>query len=545
MTRPSLKTPIIPLRPFLPLLIALLLLTAGIAEERHALVIGNSNYSSTTRLKNPANDALDISEALKRQNFEVTVLLDADLISMEQAVVDFGEALKDLDSTGLFFYAGHGVQSGGENYLIPVDARIPSESYLKSRSIAMEAVLSTLQSAHNKLNIIILDACRDNPFAWSRSASRGLSMVQAQPTGSIIAYSTSAGSVAQDGEGRNGVFTSELLKNISTPGLEINEVFRRTGAAVTASTGGRQVPAIYSQFFDTAYLAGAPPPVSALASLKAPGAIRLTDLPVNALYVDVNGQKNWLNRSGEQVINDVPADVPVTISFTAVNSNMQSASVKVAPKSGTTVSVKVPTGTCSVPWLSENAIVSVDDFDIDFHDVKSGHFESSPLLPGEYTFSISCPSIEKDAPKKVFSTKIAIREGEVAKVSGVRQYFERHFAEEKAWLKSEYQRRAKMDTGAWASLTGGVVGAAVAGTAYFLGAQAYSLYSSLTDVAAVDDTRSEVEKFAMIFAAGAGVGGLGSALSAILFTSGPKKSDLAESDALLDLQISALRKAGE
>ncbi len=224
---------------------------------RYALVIGNGNYTELGKLKNPVNDAHDIGEALKSLGFQVDSLADADLPSMEDAVVRLGNRLStSKDSIGFFFYAGHGVQSNGINYLIPADAHIANASFLKTKALAAQEVLDTLQDVHNALNVVVLDACRDNPFSWARSGTRGLTVVSAQPPGSIIAYATSAGSVAQDGTGRNGVFTAELLKNIRTPGIEIKDVFNRTGAGVQATTAGAQVPAIYNQFFASAYLAG-------------------------------------------------------------------------------------------------------------------------------------------------------------------------------------------------------------------------------------------------------------------------------------------------
>jgi hypothetical protein len=221
-------------------------------EGRFALVIGNSAYAHVSRLNNPSNDAQDMANELKRLGFAVDLLLNADYPAMEKAVVRFGNKLSSArEAVGFFYYAGHGVQSGGANYLIPVDADIPSASFLQQKSLAFQSVLDTVQDAGNELNVIVLDACRDNPFSWSRSGTRGFTVVTAQPTGSIIVYATSAGSVAQDGEGRNGIFTGQLLKHLDTPGADINDVFRQTGASVRDETNGSQIPAIYSQFFDS------------------------------------------------------------------------------------------------------------------------------------------------------------------------------------------------------------------------------------------------------------------------------------------------------
>ncbi len=266
---------------------------------RYALVIGNGNYAELGKLKNPVNDAHDIADALTSLGFQVERLADADLASMEDAVVRLGSRLStSKDCIGFFFYAGHGVQSNGINYLIPADARIASESFLRTKALAAQEVLDTLQQAGNSLNVVVLDACRNNPFSWARSGTRGLTVVAAQPTGSIIAYATSAGSVAQDGTGRNGVFTTELLKNLQTPGIEIKDVFNRTGAGVQAASGGTQVPAVYNQFFGNAYLAGpgsSPEPArkpsftiekaygSVAVTVKAPGTLYLNSAAMGQL----------------------------------------------------------------------------------------------------------------------------------------------------------------------------------------------------------------------------------------------------------------------
>jgi hypothetical protein len=238
------------------LLVFLRTVPAG-AQEKYALVIGNGAYSSITKLNNPVNDANDMKAALESLGFRVEGLLNANRVQMEEAVERFKNKLRgSKTSYGFLFYAGHGVQSNGENYLIPVDADIRSESYLRDRAVSVQAVLDELNAAGNGLNVVVLDACRDNPFSWKRSGSRGLQVVSNQPADSIIVYATGAGSTAADGEGRNGLFTSQLLKNLKTPGLEINEVFRLTGGEVARASEGRQRPAVYNQFYGTAYLSG-------------------------------------------------------------------------------------------------------------------------------------------------------------------------------------------------------------------------------------------------------------------------------------------------
>ena len=198
-----------------------------------------------------------MTAALQELGFTVEKITNGSLDQMEEAVMRLKNRLSASgDSYGFFFYAGHGVQSGGENYLIPVDANIPGENFLRSRAVSVQTVLDELNDARNRLNVVVLDACRDNPFSWARSGSRGLALVSRQPADSIIVYATSAGSTASDGTGRNGLFTGQLLNNLRTPDLEVNEMFRRTGADVSEVSNRRQIPAVYNQFFGTAYLGG-------------------------------------------------------------------------------------------------------------------------------------------------------------------------------------------------------------------------------------------------------------------------------------------------
>jgi formylglycine-generating enzyme required for sulfatase activity len=196
---------------------------------------------------------------LQSLGFTVEKVLDGSLDQIETAVMRLKNRLSvSKNSYGFFFYAGHGVQSNGENYLIPIGANITSENSLRNRAVSVQWALSELNDAGNELNVVVLDACRDNPFAWARSGSRGLSVIANQPADSIVVYATSAGSTAADGTGRNGLFTAQLLKNIKTPGLEVTELFRRTGADVAQASDRKQIPAVYSQFFGNAYLGSAP-----------------------------------------------------------------------------------------------------------------------------------------------------------------------------------------------------------------------------------------------------------------------------------------------
>lgn len=231
-----------PIRIFLILLILILISPSALQaapERRTALVIGNSTYSSGP-LKNPVNDAADMAAALKRAGFTVMLKKNANLQEMIEAIEDFGNSLK-RGGVGLFYYAGHGVQVNNVNYLLPIKESINKESDVRFQAVDAGRVLAEMENANNGLNIVILDACRDNPFGKSfRSASRGLAIVANAPTGTFISYSTGAGQVARDGEGRNSHYTKALLENIAKPGLTINNVFMNVRSKVKKETG--QVP---------------------------------------------------------------------------------------------------------------------------------------------------------------------------------------------------------------------------------------------------------------------------------------------------------------
>lgn len=211
------------------------------AENRLALVIGNGSYAESP-LRNPVNDATEMSAALKSVGFEVMSYTNLDQNAMKRAIRDFGSKLRTKGGVGLFYYAGHGVQVKGTNYLIPVSATIDREEEVEYESVDLGLVLAQMESARNNMNIVILDACRNNPFARTfRSADKGLASINA-PSGTLISYSTAPGSVALDGTGKNGLYTQELLKNIQTPNLTLEGVFKRVRAQVLEQTQGKQTP---------------------------------------------------------------------------------------------------------------------------------------------------------------------------------------------------------------------------------------------------------------------------------------------------------------
>ena len=228
------------------------LLQAQTPLRRIAYLIGNSVYEDSTTLYNPINDAHDLGRNLMDLGFEVYEFENVKHAKFRHILHDYGKALsEDPDHTvGFFFYAGHGMQIDGRNYLLPTDAvEFDGIDEAEVACITLDSILATLYYAHNKMNIIVLDACRNNPFRFDLSLSYrsdsiselGLASIEA-PVGTLIAYSTSPGSVALDGDGLNGIYTQELIKAIHIPDLTIEQVFKKVRTQVNEISDGEQIP---------------------------------------------------------------------------------------------------------------------------------------------------------------------------------------------------------------------------------------------------------------------------------------------------------------
>ncbi|MDR7124429.1 caspase family protein [Pseudotabrizicola sp. 4114] len=256
-------------------------LSPALAEKRIALVIGNSAYSNATALANPRNDARALADKLASMQFTVMLHEDLDGQTFRIALGEFSEAALNAD-IALVFYAGHGIEMAGQNYLIPVDARMRSESTAQFETIPLEQVLESVRGA-KKLGMVLLDACRDNPFAntmqrkdGTRAVKRGLSPVPVDgERGLIISFAAEAGRTADDGDTRHSPYTEALLETIDQPGIEVNRLFRAVRAKVREKSGGKQVPIEYAQLPDEdIYLVSgaAPAPAPAPAPQPVPAA---------------------------------------------------------------------------------------------------------------------------------------------------------------------------------------------------------------------------------------------------------------------------------
>ncbi|MBX3677386.1 MAG: caspase family protein [Rhodocyclaceae bacterium] len=226
------------------------------ALPRTALVIGNGKYRNAP-LPNPANDAGAIGERLARLGFKVVTQLDAGRDAMQNAVADYGEQLARHKGVGLFYFAGHGLQLAWRNFLVPVDANLTRADDVLLQTLDLRQLFDRLGKAGNAMNVIILDACRDNPFGSELKTGKGLSQMDA-PIGTLLAYATAPGNLASDGSGDNGLYTEHLLREIGTPEAKIEDVFKRVRLAVRRASSGQQVPWESTSLEDDFYFI--PPP---------------------------------------------------------------------------------------------------------------------------------------------------------------------------------------------------------------------------------------------------------------------------------------------
>lgn len=236
---------------FLALFLVTLQSVPALAAKRVALVIGISGYQEVPRLTNPANDAAAVSGLFKQAGFDVIEQgRDLGIADMRKAIRQFSETSRDAD-IAVVYYAGHGIEVDGVNYLVPVDAKLKSDFDVEDETISLDRILRALDSA-KRLKLVILDACRDNPFLktmkrsiGTRSVGRGLAKIEPAMSDTLVAYAAKAGAVAIDGDGQNSPFATALVKYIAEPGLDLRIAFGRVRDDVVKSTGNRQEPFVY------------------------------------------------------------------------------------------------------------------------------------------------------------------------------------------------------------------------------------------------------------------------------------------------------------
>ena len=212
--------------------------------KRLALVVGCNQYEHAGELKNPLNDARTMKGKLETLGFTVILRENPSLRDLKMAVDDFGIELKNHYGVGLFYFAGHGIQVDGLNYLVPVEANLMAERFVEYDCLRADRVLGHMEQCETDVNIVILDACRNNPFerSWGRGATgRGLAMMDA-PQGSFIAYATAPGKTASDGEGQNGLYTEFLSQEIGAKNLPVTQLFQRIRKGVMGKSNNQQIP---------------------------------------------------------------------------------------------------------------------------------------------------------------------------------------------------------------------------------------------------------------------------------------------------------------
>lgn len=234
---PSVSPPVVPGLP-MPAINDDVMLTG----RRSALVIGNAKYRYVSTLTNPVNDSRAMADELRKSGFDVVAVENADFAKMNLAIEQFANSIKE-GGAALVFYAGHGFQVKGENYLVPIDANIKGESDVAVKAINLGQVLSKLEDGKSSVNVVILDACRDNPFAgsWRSAAGSGLAQINA-PSGTVIAFATAPGKTASDGSAGNGLFTSQLLMQLRQPNQKLEDVLKNTRKGVAAASNNGQIP---------------------------------------------------------------------------------------------------------------------------------------------------------------------------------------------------------------------------------------------------------------------------------------------------------------
>ena len=266
------------MKKYLFLLIAAVL-AFSLAAERKALIIGNSAYIEK-RLANPVNDARDLEAKLKSLGFKTTLKTDLDKEQFETSIDNFAKSLSSSDEA-IFYFAGHGVQVENVNYLIPIKANIEEEYHCKHRAVNTGYILDALEKS--KISIIILDACRNNPYSWRRSGSRGLAPMDVESGGQYVIYSTSAGSEAHDGDGKNSPFAASLINHIATADLPLDDLIRSIGKDLSKY---KQKPQVYGFLGEEYYFVRSDDSQPVEQKRTTPPIEVKSSAPVNMVYVE-------------------------------------------------------------------------------------------------------------------------------------------------------------------------------------------------------------------------------------------------------------------
>lgn len=451
-----------------------------------ALLIANSEYTSFGRLSNPVPEARELAAALESIGFQTHVVVDAGREEMLDAIYDFEQVVRDRGGIALFHYGGHGVQVDGDNFLIPATADIPDERRVVTRAVDVKEIMSGLDASGAETNIVILDACRNNPLPETsgRSAARGLSVVGFKPRNSLVVYSAQPGKVAID-----GLFTPTLTRNITTPGASITEVLQQVRREVSEASGGEQLPGNYDELLTPVYLASrsqpeptvaVPEPAQQVASASAPtitvrrstGSLVVTTEVAGSLVID--GTTIVEMSAGERIELDniVTGDRSISV-VDDRGDTLASRTVRVTEDQTATVTV------------APDPVVAQADAQA-ARVAQQARDEAAAAAETERSVRTST-----DAPEPLPAQP----------------------------LSPPAPNRA-LRIGAWGSIAAGAVSAGVGVLSYFAGANAYEQYQEATTADEAEFFRRRTSLFANLFMIGISVGAGGLVTGPVLLMAG-------------------------
>ncbi len=460
-----------------------------------ALVVGNATYTDgIPELRNPVNDASDISAVLEKEGWRVTRLLNASRRDLNKALVNFKDSMKgNPGSTSLFYYAGHGVQIDGKNYMLPIGEIFEGKDDIVLSAFCIDLVVDAFSEGKAKDSLIILDACREDPFAKAKTraigTTRGLAVVPLPETegGSATILATKAGDVAQDGSGRNGLFTEAFLKNFDA-GLSLDQFFVKVKADVVAMTGGKQTPQIQTSGIMTGFYLGK-------------------------------------RRDGSSAATSPSAPAPVAVSAVAPR---RSGTVLVSPAE------QAQAGALLVTALRQDTGAITELLSNGPTDLAAGVYEVSAMF--------------KDDSEPAYKRTVSVESGVSTKLSipsisySVAYQKKTLVAEKNSLLPSFTKADAAGSTQrmfGWLSVGIGLAGAGFAAFEYMVGTSAYSEYLAATSTSQADELRARAAMSSTLFSVSAAAGGLVLAVSPLMLFADPAKA-MREKIKEIDAKLGAL-----
>ena len=535
------------------------------AEHRVALVIGNGKYPNTP-LINPPNDAADMAKSLEKLDFTVIKGINADYREMISYIRDFQNMLNEPDTIALFYYSGHGVQVSGKNYLIPAEADIQNIDEVEAMSVQTDLIYNKLQNGNVKTRIIILDACRNNPFPGAeRSTDRGLSVQGKFPSQSIIVYATGPNQTAKDGSGRNGTFTASLLKHLDDP-MDIELMLRSVRDEVSKATGGEQIPWTNSSLTGGfSFIEGAAT-VAYRREPASPVTLSLSGLPPETtVSIDGKTYLTAMSRDETEVGKFIPGDYTLSLSGPYLEAAEILVSLEadkplvLTPEIQELGKLKIQATSASVNYSIEGLLRPVEwtgPTDNTTFWLDPGKAWEDSVPSGDYILQVHriddpdygytqqvtiAGSTEQtlQLPKIGYSEKWHQQQPD--RINAVK---EKKVAYEQQLAKIPGQQRTAKTVGRTSLLIGGAF-SAVAITAGILGLRAYSNYKDAAYSSDADTYRDEAKNWSLIMTGSAITAGVSFLISPIAFLAAPKPDKIEAAIQRLDEEIAKLSQEGD